>query len=472
MRTIYKVENLYPYEAINISTGKMAPYNDCPPISNRRMAINNNWWIERKVYNAASTKAGQVFWTFIKDLSSVQYLVNTQVGVTSTPNPTPTPNHKQSIPTPAPKKKVVKTVSKVVKKKVKVLLDRDFSAEVGTSKSIKDLLVPENLPNDVPDATSSDEAIVKFIMESYKYKPHFMKISETKWKLLVRASLRGENAIIVGDKGEGKTIVAMALANALGRPLFKLNFGNMQDAQTVLIGKTHFDTTKGTVFSKSYFVEAITTPHSIILLDELSRSTDDAMNIMFPVLDQNQRYLRLNDEINAPIVEVAEGVCFIATANIGHEYTGTRQLDAALKDRFSTKIEVDHLDIASRSKLLKEAFPSLTTDITDRISKIAHTINDKVYSQDSSMNITIPLSTRMCLSMAKLINDGFTPMQAIEATVYPEYSDDGGTQSERTSVKQIVQGFNIDQVERIYESQKWDTKEVEETINEEIEEWV
>jgi len=468
-RTIYQIDHLYPYEAINISTAKPAPYDDCPPISIRKMGLSKNWMIEKKAYARSSSKAGQTFWKFVKDVKSVQHLINSNLNA---PNPNAFPNKPLYGESTLPKTKQIKTVSKVIKKKVKVLTDRDFSAEVGKSKSIKELLVPEHLPNNVPDISSTDEDVVNFIKESYKYKPNFMKISETKWRLLVRASLRGENAILVGDKGEGKTIVAMALANSLGRPLFKVNFGNMQDAQTVLIGKTHFDTKKGTVFSKSYFVEAITTPNAIILLDELSRSSDDAMNIMFPVLDSNQRYLRLNDEVNSPIVEVAEGVSFVATANIGHEYTGTRTLDAALKDRFSTKIEVDHLDIKTRSKLLKEAFPSLTTDITDAISKIASTINEKVYAQDGNTNISIPLSTRMCLSVAKLINDGFTPMEAIESTIYPEYSEDGGTQAERTFVKQIVQGVDIEKIERLYESQKYETKEVEETVNEEIEEWI
>ena len=468
-RIIYKVDNLYPYEAINVSTNTPAPYDDCPPISIRKMALQKDWWIERKTYAATSSKAGQAFWQFVKDKSKVSHLVSTYA--TPAPKSNSKPNPYATPPKP-PKKKVVKTVTKVVKKNVKVLKDRDFSKETATRKSISELLVPEHLPSTVPDFSAADEDVVKFIHDSYKYKPNFYKMSETKWKLLVRAALRGENALIVGDKGEGKTMLAVALANSLGRPLFKVNFGNMQDAQTVLIGKTHFDTKKGTIFSKSYFVEAITTPNSIVLLDELSRSSDDAMNIMFPVLDQNQRYLRLNDEVNSPIVEVAEGVCFIATANIGHEYTGTRTLDAALKDRFSTKIEVDHLDISTRSKIMKEAFPTLTSELTEKISKIAHSINEKVYAQDGNTNISVPLSTRMCLACAKLIHDGFTPMEAIESTVYPEYSEDGGSESERTFVKQIVQGVDLEKLEKIYESQVYETKEVEETVNEQVEEWV
>ena len=44
------------------------------------------------------------------------------------------------------------------------------------------------------------------------------------------------------------------------------------------------------------------------------------------VLDGGQRYLRLDEAEGSPIVDV-EGVTFIATANIGNEYTSTRVMD-------------------------------------------------------------------------------------------------------------------------------------------------
>jgi MoxR-like ATPase len=62
-----------------------------------------------------------------------------------------------------------------------------------------------------------------------------------------------------------------------------------------------------------------------------------------PVLDQGQRYLRLDEADGQQTIKVAQGVTFIATANIGNEYTATRQLDKALMDRF-TVIEMDLLN--------------------------------------------------------------------------------------------------------------------------------
>ena len=58
------------------------------------------------------------------------------------------------------------------------------------------------------------------------------------------------------------------------------------------------------------------------------------------VLDAGQRYLRLDEASGQATINVADGVTFIATANIGNEYTSTRVMDKALMDRF-TIIEMD-----------------------------------------------------------------------------------------------------------------------------------
>jgi len=125
---------------------------------------------------------------------------------------------------------------------------------------------------------------------------------------------------------------------------FYFNLGATQDARASLIGNTHFDKSSGTFFKESSFVKAIRTPNAIILLDEISRSHHDGVNILMTVLDDLQRYIRLDEKEDSEIVRVADGVTFIATANVGNEYTATRVMDRALLSRFPVKIEMTPLD--------------------------------------------------------------------------------------------------------------------------------
>ena len=157
--------------------------------------------------------------------------------------------------------------------------------------------------------------------------------------------------MMTGPAGCGKTLAAKSLINGLDRPNFYFNLGATQDPRATLIGNVHFDKNKGTFFSESLFVKAIQTPNAVILLDELTRAHPDAWNILMTVLDYGQRYLRLDEQDGQSTIKVAEGVCFVATANIGNEYTATRQLDKALMDRF-TVIEMDTLTDEEEAGLL------------------------------------------------------------------------------------------------------------------------
>jgi len=311
--------------------------------------------------------------------------------------------------------------------------------------SYNNLVSPMNTDNgSVQMEDNLDHTAVKdFIHKSsVSLKPVEMVMTDLKWKYLIRSAVRAKNIMMTGPAGCGKTMAAKALVKALNRPDFYFNLGATQDPRATLIGNTHFDKNKGTFFSQSAFVSAIKTPNAVILLDELSRAHPDAWNILMTVLDGGQRYLRLDEADGSPIVKVAEGVTFIATANIGNEYTSTRVMDRAILDRFVT-IEMDVLNDEQEFGLLKYMFPEVAEDDLKAIAEIAN--HTRIQSMNEAGKVTSMVSTRASVEMAGLIYDGFDLFEAAEISIFPFFSNDGGVDSERTYVKQLVQKYIKDE---------------------------
>ena len=300
------------------------------------------------------------------------------------------------------------------------------------------VMAPTGGDNSVVDVPTDHAEVLNFIHSSYSLKPQGLMMSELKWKYLVRSAVRGKNIMMTGPAGCGKTMAAKSVVNSLDRPDFYFNLGATQDPRATLIGNTHFEKNKGTYFSESMFVKAIQTPNAVILLDELSRAHPDAWNILMTVLDYGQRYLRLDEQDGQATINVASGVTFIATANIGNEYTSTRALDKALMDRF-TIVEMDVLNEEEENTLLTYMFPHVDSGVLGNVAKIANLT--RVESNSDTARLPFGISTRTTVELCGLLYDGFKLEEASEVCIYPQYDNAGGVDSERTFVKQIVQKF-------------------------------
>ena len=285
-------------------------------------------------------------------------------------------------------------------------------------------LIPNLIPKEIKPVTMIN-------------KPDDFIISDLKWKYLTRCINKGKNLMFVGPAGTGKTQIVFKAAEALNREIFYFNLGSTQDVRSAIIGNTYFK--DGTYFEESAFVNAIQTPNTVILLDEISRANPEAWNILMPVLDANIRKLRLDEKENSPIINVADGVSFISTANIGFEYTAARMLDRALVDRFSV-VEMDTLDKDQEMKLLSLIFGSkLDPKVNEALCDISFKIRMECERENSKLSSMI--STRTLIEAAEMSIDDFSIDEIAELTLYPQFSNDGGTDSERIYVRQLVQKY-------------------------------
>ena len=265
-----------------------------------------------------------------------------------------------------------------------------------------------------------------------------MFIDELHWKHLIRTVIRGKNTCITGMQGSGKTLVARTVGKVLGRSFFIIPLGETQDPKGFLLGNTHYDKETGTVFYPSRFIRAIQTPGAVILLDELSRAHPDAHNILMPALDETQRYVVLDETRENAIIRIADGVTFIATANIGAEFTATRVMDRSITDRF-TFCEMPMLTKEEEAKLLIMLYPTVNSDLLTSVAEITSATRDDWKSD--SPKLSTGISTRTAVEIASLLYDGFTLVEAARVAIFPFFPTEGGLESERTYVTQIVQKY-------------------------------
>jgi MoxR-like ATPase len=292
--------------------------------------------------------------------------------------------------------------------------------------------------------TMTNLEVTKMLTDCVSLKPKTLVIEDLQWKYLVRSVLRGKNILFLGPSRSGKTTAAILVADALDRKdkFFKFNCGSTQDARATLIGNTTFKKDTGTVFNQSEFVTAIQIPGAIILLDELSRGHHDAWNILMPVLDPTQRYLRLDESENSTVIPVASGVTFVATANIGNEYTATRVMDKALTLRFPAIVEMKLLTADQELSLLSLIYPTVNDDqkkLFKILCKISEDTKKQYRMEDAHITNFIP--TGQVVEMAEMVMDGFNLNEIAEMSIYTLFDEAGGSDAERLFVKQIVQKY-------------------------------
>lgn len=231
------------------------------------------------------------------------------------------------------------------------------------------------------------------------------KVEHGLYEVLKRNITRGVNTLLIGETGCGKTEIVSHMAKVLEMPLHIIDMGTMTDAVSGLIGihtVTIVDGKTTSSFKKSRFSQIIQQP-GIILLDELSRASTQANNLLFPCLDfRKQLSMEYCFEDQTPISVHPECV-FFATANLGSQYTGTHKIDRALLDRFMT-VKVTTPD----SKYIQESLLASYEDVSGVDIATIVAIYNNIAKAHNEFKIDFKLSFRHLKFVTEMVSDGFT----------------------------------------------------------------
>jgi hypothetical protein len=96
--------------------------------------------------------------------------------------------------------------------------------------------------------------------------------------------------------------------------------------------------------------------------------------------------------------------------------------------------------------------PGITKEQADIIAEIASLTRKEVTNE--APKLTNAISTRLSVEIAGLLEDGFTLPESAEACIYPFFDADGGVDSERTYMKQLVQKYIGTEAEDIFNAEE------------------
>ena len=246
-------------------------------------------------------------------------------------------------------------------------------------------------------------------------------VSEDNWYLLLVNLLQQENTLFTGPSGTGKTELVLTACRKLGLPCHVYDMGSMYDPISEMLGVHRIAPDGSSVFDYASFTQDIR-QEGVILLDELSRATPAVNNILLPCLDSRRSLpVEMAGTKDCRTIPVHPKCRFVATANIGAEYTGTNTMDRALMDRFFP-VELTYMPADQEVAVLMKRYGIPKADALN-IVKTAGTVR----SNHAKEELGTTLSTRETLRAARMVAAGYPAVAAMELTYLPLFE---GTKAE------------------------------------------
>lgn len=276
-----------------------------------------------------------------------------------------------------------------------------------------------------PYETAKDSLLAKMQKNKLFNVPSIKKdgffVDSDNWYLLLRNIQNQVNTMMIGPTGTGKTELVMLACEKLDIPCHVYDMGSMYDPVAGLLGVHRLQKGGVSTFDYAKFTEDISQP-GVVLLDELSRAPVTTNNILFPCLDSRRTLpveIAGGEDLRA--IKVHDECTFIATANVGAEYTGTMSMDRALTGRFFP-LELDYMPEKIETDVLVKRC-GIDKSSASKVVSVAALVRSLYKKQELSAS----LSTRETLMVGELIADGWSPLRAMELVFLPLFE---GTRAE------------------------------------------
>lgn len=245
-----------------------------------------------------------------------------------------------------------------------------------------------------------------------------------------------QNVMLTGPQGCGKTELSMYFSAKFNKPIIIMNCATVRETKDWF---GYRDAKAGAIYwHKSDFVRAIETGNCVVVLDEFNRLHSTLHNSLYPLLDA--RRSTFVEELDSVVV-VGPRTVFFATANIGFSHTGTHTMDSAVEDRFGYRLNVDFPAVSKETDIIA-AKTGLDRDLARKLATFGQDIRRK--SSGLGATLSRPVSTRQLIQsgilMKKFNQRGLASTKALDYTILPNYSKEGGRDSEQAQVLQLIQG--------------------------------
>jgi len=252
-----------------------------------------------------------------------------------------------------------------------------------------------------------DDVEIEGFSDSTRYTPPIDPgyiFSKDETRVLLLGMTNRDRVLLVGHTGTGKTSLVEQVAARLNYSVFKISFDACL-TRNDLVGE--WVVKKGTmVYQRGILPVAMTTPGTIIILDEWDTINADTSFVIQRLLQREDGKLMLlekgaDEDGEIEIVDLHPDNVIVATANTcgqgddtGLYAHGTRVQNYAQLNRFGLTIKMDWLKPENEEKMLLKKFTRHTPPLKNHEATAFVKCINKVRDAFANHQLSVPLSTR------------------------------------------------------------------------------